>query len=202
MSKKITNQMSKNKPVRRTKKAVTAATRVKHPKVGALAKTEAVKPNAQNVGVALRAGLGMLSSLIPNMNGVELAQLDTTMRPISKAIEACHKLVKDRLLAAVKATGKPFNENGSLEAQLPGFRLQAWRNAPKLDAGKVFALAGGKGILPNAIGTPREVEYDLDESKVKALVEEGKISQEELDSCKTSERWILQEPKPVLEVEE
>lgn len=188
--------MSTKKPVKRK----SAAKKTAKTATEALARVEITPQTAQS---HVKAGLVQLSTFIPNMTPSELAQLDVGLRPITKAFEACAKLVKERLSGLVQKTGTPFNENGSLEAQLPGFRIQSWRYPSKLDSAKVIALVVGKGRPHSDVANARVVtEWDLDEAKLEALVKDGVVAQEELDACKTKERWVLQEPKPVTEVDE
>lgn len=193
--------MSTKKPTKKVPKK-SPAKKPKPTAMAAMIKAENAEPRAtpEGVGMVFRGSLAALSGLIPTLSEPQLAQLDANLRPIQKAFEACHKQVKERLALAVKQLGKPFNENGSLEAHIPGYRLQSWKTPSRLDHSKVFALLGGKGIAPSVVGIPKPVEYTLDESNLSTLLAKGVISQEELDSCKTAERWVLQEPKPLTEV--
>lgn len=135
------------------------------------------------------------------------AQFFTLVKSLGKVFEENERALRNNLLEYIKSHGQPINENGSLEAQVEGYRLPANRTPPKYDDKKVEGMLRSKGI-PVVAGMRSVEVYETDVVKLERLLTLepgtsyfGLVTLAELEACKTTEKWAVQEPKPVKEVQ-
>lgn len=158
----------------------------------------------------LREGLQVLTNVLSlsEMTPPQKAQTFLLTKTVTEALSKSQTLIRDALLDYTKTNGKPFNENGSIEAHIPGYRLEVRRVAPKLDDEKVQALLSARGI-PLSVAMEERVSHVTNETKLIELSHQtqgqpyfGVVTPEDVKNCMTEEKWQVQSPKPVKEVED
>jgi hypothetical protein len=114
----------------------------------------------------------------------KLALVKTRLESWAKSLEAFQDNVRERILAALKSSGKQVTDKGALELREGEYILAArpWRTG--YDGKKVEALLRAKQADVTR-WMDQEVKYKLNDQKLGAAVEAGVLTQEELDaSCR------------------
>ena len=148
----------------------------------------------------------MLRTLAQRLSDKDLApsQLTLTYNVLKdwrENLVALEDNAKARLLKIVSEKGAKVSDAGTMKAMVDGWVLEARPSGAKWDDKKVLMLLASKG-LPEEKWMKTTVKYAVDEAKLAALVELGKLTEAEVASCRASRGFALQPPRTVAEVED
>lgn len=145
----------------------------------------------------------LLRTLAARLSDKDLApaQLSMTYNAIkdwADNLEALKDNAKARLLALAQEKGATVSEAGTKRVIVEGWVLEARPMGAVWDDKKVMALLSGKGLsLDKFMQTT--VKYAVDETKLGVLVELGKLTADEVNSCRRARTFALQPPHKVVE---
>lgn len=112
------------------------------------------------------------------------------VREAKSIVESYDKTVKARVEEILKERGEVVTDKGS--RRLGRLFMKPYRTG--IDPKKFEALLRAKDLSPSKYMDQRVV-YDFNNGKAVDAVKAKKISQEELDSCKYDESWVVETPK-------
>jgi hypothetical protein len=102
-------------------------------------------------------------------------------------------VARGKLLDIIKEQG---SGDSSLKLTVGGYEVSARPRKTGLDAKKLEALLRAKGIDPSSYMTTK-VTYEVDPPRAEALVQLGKLTQDELNTCIPPLEYNLMRPKKV-----
>jgi len=153
-----------------------------------------VKPDPREDALRIRHGLEALANrLTYDIAPADAASVYTQLKGIEDILTDMGKLARDRLLAYVKSEGTQVTEGGSLKASFGNFEVSAIVRSAGYDAKKVQVMLRSKGLDATA-GCDTEIKYKPNPDKLEALVSTGKMTAQELKSCKADVEYRLERP--------
>ena len=160
---------------------------VKAPKTGALTFEDKVKQ--------------LLRTLAQRLSDKTLApaQLSMTYNAIKDwkdNLDALADNAKNRLLALAQEKGAVVSDAGTKRVIMDGWVLEARPMGAIWDEKKVMALLAGKG-MPLDKWMQTTVTHKVDETKLGVAVETGKLTEDEVNSCRRARTFVLQPPHQV-----
>jgi hypothetical protein len=169
-----------------TKKKVVQSITKREP--DALASIEAIEKGSIRLWQAFAS---QLSNLTPEQYPHALQFIKVT----EKLTEDAAKLLKPMVIELVKGQGNKATDLGTMRLNVGGFTLEIQPNSTgKLEEKKVEALLRAKG-LDVETHMDAVVTYEVNESKLNAAMKAGRLSKDELDTCRKGESWKLMSPK-------
>lgn len=124
----------------------------------------------------------------------------TELNTLSAVVESLAKVAKEKLKLVVLQDGEVATDAGTRRLERDGWRLEVRPYRTGLDSRKVEKLLRAKQApLDKYMNT--KVTYEVDSDKLLSAVEAGVFTQDELNTCKYDENWVLQSPKRVTDDE-
>lgn len=157
--------------------------------------TLAPADTAQNLKRNLQTLAAVLSGPI---EPAQVVGLFSQLKQLQDVISGMHDLTRDRLLAHVKEVGTKVTENGTLQARLGDYNIEATIRNTGYDPKKVQSLLRGAQLDVTA-GCDVEMKYIPNPDKLEALVEAGKLSTNDLQACRFDPQYNLKRPVRVTE---
>lgn len=116
------------------------------------------------------------------------------------ALERVQKMVKERLLTLAVSQGRVATEKGTRRLQVGGWELEARVHRSGLDPKRVEGLLRAKGLPVEQYMDPT-ISYKVNENRLEGGVNLGKLTADEVESCRYELNYTLQPLKKV-EIEE
>lgn len=111
-----------------------------------------------------------------------------------KAIEKMEKMAKEHLKKLAQEHGTKEEGTTQIFATFGEYRVELRAQNTKLDDEKVMKMLNAKGITITK-GMDAETTYIHNEEKLKILIEQKKITKDELEACRHELKYNLQSPK-------
>lgn len=138
--------------------------------------------------------LGSYASALSNLSDEQVPEAFEMTDKLGKLAEEVRDRLRSRLLKWVKETGATVTEKGSRANSIGGFRVSAIPTRTGIDPKKLEALLRRLALDP-AVGMTPTITYAVNEEKVMALVESGRLTTEDLNNCRYSESFRIQVEK-------
>jgi hypothetical protein len=156
-------------------------------KTAKLASIEAIETASFRLWEAFASNL---SRLAPE----QYPQAIQFVKTIGKLAEDSEKALKQMVVPLLKEKGAVATDAGTRRMTVSGYELEIQPTGNGYDSKKVEALLRAKAI-DVTLGMDQEISYKLNETKLATLVGLGRMSKEELETCKKEEGWKMMSPK-------
>ncbi len=182
--------MSRAKKIEKKSKEIQRVTTA--PSVGLLVQTAETSFN--NAFTAFAAALS--HELTPKV----LVPVFMSLKLAEDNLEDLKVNVRNRMLAFILQNGKVATETGTKRVETDGWLLEARPQKTGVDAKKLEAALRARD-LPVEKYMTATVTYSVDEEGIGKLLGEGKLTKDELETCKHEVKFNVQRPKRVQEME-
>lgn len=155
----------------------------------AVNKSQGLAPVAQN----FRAALESLSNALTRVTPAELPAARGVVKQLQDVSKHLYEHIKDQIVDYVREHGKEIaNSKGGLEAYIPGVLepLKVGLHRTGVDPRKLEALLRAKELKVELCMVPK-ISFAVDDEKVAAAVEAGKLTEAEVATCFYDETWVL-----------
>lgn len=159
----------------------------------------ALNPKVQlaDVSALEKASMSIWESFVNGITALTPDQYAPALEFIRRTedmAKSAGKIIKPLITDIVKAKGKVETENGTMRANVGGYKLEIQPQSTKLNEKKVEALLRSKNLNPET-HMDTVITYSVNQGKLDRLVAEGKMTEEELATCKPDEAWKVMAPK-------
>ena len=144
-------------------------------------------------GKQLTDALIGFSQAIATISKETAPKLWDSVKKMKDLVEEYEKTVRQYVLDMVVAEGKTETEAGTKRMTRSGYRLEVQPSGGGYDAKKVEALLRSKdiGLL---LGMDTKVTYTVNEGKLTDLINKKKVTEDELDTCRSEKGWKVMSP--------
>lgn len=104
------------------------------------------------------------------------------LKTLESAVERLRDMVEERTVQEIRQHGAKVTEKGTMQLTLGNWDCRAIPNKTGTDPKKLEARLRTKGVHPED-HMRAKITYEIDAEKLKALVERGIMTQEEVNSC-------------------
>ena len=136
---------------------------------------------------AMQSLASWLSSVEPEQFGEALSLL----KSLQSALENAEGTVKNRAVEMVRRDGTRETEKGTYGLTLGAYTIRAIPTRTGVDSKKLEAHLRGRQLEPT-IAMDATMTYKVNEGKLVACVEQGKLTQAEVDACKADTSYRLE----------
>lgn len=133
------------------------------------------------------------SHAISTINKETGPQLWDSVKKMKDLVAEYEDSVRQFILNMVDANGKKVTDAGTKRMTTRGFTLEIQPSGGGLDSKKVEALLSSKGIAP-LVGMDTKITFTVNEGKLKDLVAKKKLTEDELETCRTAKGWKVMSP--------
>ena len=134
------------------------------------------------------------SNKLSTITEEQLPEAVTFIKATAGLAEEAGKYVKPMVVKLLKEKGKVATDAGTRRMTVSGYVLEIQPDRQGYVAQKVEALIRAKGLDP-AKYMDTKVTYLINEGKMADAVKDGKMTQDEWNTCKNEESWKLMSPK-------
>lgn len=127
-----------------------------------------------------------------------LSDLFFHIKDWERNLESLAKNGRDRLLTLVLEKGYEATESGTRRVEIEGWELEARPRRTGVDPKRLEALLRAKQLDP-AKYMATEVKFVLSEEKLRQALEDGAMTNDELQTCAYPLEFNLQTPKKIEE---
>jgi hypothetical protein len=161
-----------------------------------LTKPEPVAITVSSVRTEMESALTHMAEAIAVAKAEELPQAHKLMKRIGDALEVLDVTVKRNLIAAVQQGGAQTTEKGSKEMLIGKFNVQISPTRTGYDSKKVEALCRAKGMDPGHL-MDTQVVFKVNEGKQADAVKSGKMTADEMETCRYDVNFKVQKCEEV-----
>lgn len=163
----------------------------------ALAKGASGKLKLTDAGARIETAMTLLIDALSAEPKIDtVVAIQAALKSWTKRMEDVEKISKGMLIEHLKAHGKATTEKGSLSAHISGYQVEArpWRTG--LEAKKVEALLRAKELSVDTF-MDKDIKYLVNETRLASAVDQGYLTNDELDTCRYELSYALQPIKKV-----
>lgn len=149
--------------------------------------------------VMIQSGAEYLSAVSkslqdPHLPNEDLVGVFDNLKAVESGLEGACKVARDRVMELVRDLG--YKDENSLRLEIGEYELVARPRRLGPDPKLLEALIASKGLDVSMYMTPK-VTYTVDDARLKMLLREGLVSQEEVNECTPPTEYNLAKPKRV-----
>lgn len=138
----------------------------------------------------LFTALGSYATALSNLTEEQVPEAFEMTDKLNKLAEEVRDRLRSKLLAWLAEHGEVVTEKGSKAGVVGGFKVSAIPTRTGIDPKKLEALLRRLKLDPNT-HMKTTLSYAVDDAKVMALVQAGRLTVEDLNNCKYSESFRI-----------
>lgn len=136
----------------------------------------------------MQSALQSFASALSKLTDEQVPAALDAVRQLNDLSEEMKDGLRVRAIQFLRSAGQRITDKGSLQTLIGGYRMTAIPTRSGLDPKKLEVALRRRGLDATA-GMNPSITYKVDVDKVAALVDSGKLTQEDLTACQYDESF-------------
>jgi len=153
---------------------------------------KAIQVHKDSIAVVLTK----FTDLLATLPTTQLPQASVFINDLEQVTKDIKDSIKSRIKDLVSAGGQVATDAGTKRMTVNGYVLEIQPSRTGLDPKAVETKLRAKGLDPE-VGMDAEVKYKVNEGKLTSLVASGKMTQDEVETCRYPAEYKVMSPKKV-----